>query len=106
MDYKNYNEYISQKNANLSTTNTNKFHLNCDIIEGSVVNGVRQPLFFSFVLDKPSGHKAFCEPETFHIRKINKFVLNTILVYLEYDIIQEINFKREMLTFTMQMIKI
>ena len=37
-DYKHYNQYISQKIVNLS--NTNKIHLKCDIVNGSVVNGM------------------------------------------------------------------
>ena len=66
-DYKHYNQYLSQKIANLS--NTNKIHLKCDVIDGSVVNGIRQPILYSFVLDKPSGYKVFCEPETLHNKK-------------------------------------
>ena len=45
--------YISVKILNLSTTN--KIHLNCNIIDGSVVNGLRQPILYSFVLDKKPG---------------------------------------------------
>ena len=33
----------------------NEIHLKCDCIEGSIVNGVREPILFSFGLDKPSG---------------------------------------------------
>ena len=66
-DYKHYNQYLSQKIVNLSSTN--KIHLKCDAIEGSVVDGVRQPILYSFVLDKPSGYKVFCEPETIHYKK-------------------------------------
>ena len=65
-DYKHYNKYISQKIVNLS--NTNKIHLNCDCIDGSVVNGIRHPIFFSFVLDKKPGYKIFSEPETIHYK--------------------------------------
>ena len=79
-DYKHYNKYISQKMANLGSTN--KIHLKCDCIDGSIQNGLRQPILFSFVLDKPSGYKIFCEPETIHYKKINKSVLNTITFYL------------------------
>ena len=75
-DYKHYNEYISQKILNLGSTN--KLHLKCDVIDGSVVNGLRQPILYSFVLDKKPGYKVFCEPETIHYKKINKSVLNTI----------------------------
>ena len=103
-DYKNYNKYISQKIVNLSSTN--KIHLKCDCIDGSIQNGSRQPILFSFVLDKPSGYKVFCEPETIHHKKINKSVLKTITFYLEDDNNEEVNFILETLTSTLQMIKI
>ena len=37
-DYKHYNQYLSQKLLNISSTN--KIHLKCDCIDGSVVNGI------------------------------------------------------------------
>ena len=64
---------------NLNTTS--KIHLKCDCIHGSFQNGVRQPILYSFVLDKPSGYKIFSEPETIHYKKINKSVLNTITFF-------------------------
>ena len=103
-DYKHYNKYISQKIVNLS--NTNKIHLKCDVIDGSVVNGLRQSILYSFVLDKKPGYKVFSEPETIHYKKINKSVLNTITFYLEDDNNEEVDFNGETLTFTLQMIKI
>ena len=103
-DYKHYNRYISQKFVNLSSTN--KIHLKCDAMDGSVVDGVRQPILYSFVLDKLPGYKVFSEPETIHYKKINKSVLNTITFYLEDDNNKEVSFNRETLTFTLQMIKI
>ena len=63
-DYKRYNKYVSQKIVNLSSTK--KIHLIGDCIDGSVVIGLRQPILYSFVLDKLPGYKVFCEPETFH----------------------------------------
>ena len=54
-DYKHYNKYISQKIVNLSSTK--KIHLKCDCFHGSIQNGLRQPILFSFILDKPSGYK-------------------------------------------------
>ena len=103
-DYKHYNQYISQKMVNLC--NTNKVHLKGDVIKGSVVNGKREPILFSFVLDKPAGYKVFCEPETIHYKKINKSVLNTITFYLEDENNEKVDFNQETLTFTLQMIKI
>ena len=90
----------------LSLNTIDKIHLKCDAIDGSIQDGVRQPILFSFVLDKPSGYKVFCEPETIHYKKINKSVLNTIMFYLEDDSDKVVDFNNETLTFTLQMIKI
>ena len=103
-DYKHYNKYTSQKLVNLGSTK--KIHLKCDCIDGSVVNGVRQPILFSFVLDKLPGYKVFCESETIHYKKINKSVLNTITFYLEDDTNEEVDFNQETLTTTLQIIKV
>ena len=103
-DYKVPGVYTSDKILNLNTTN--KIHLKCDCINGSIQNGLRQPILYSFILNKPSGYKFFCEPETIHYKKINKSVLNTITFHLEDDNNKEVNFNGEKLTFTLQMIKI
>ena len=103
-DYKVPGVYTSDKILNLNTTNKN--NLKCDCIDGSIQNGLRQPILYSFVLDKPSGYKIFSEPETIHYKKINKSVLNTITFYLEDENNKEVDFNQETLTFTLQMIKI
>ena len=90
----------------LNLNTINKIHLKCDCFDGSFQDGVRQPINFSFVLDKPSGFKVFCQPETIHYKKIKKSVLSTITFYLEDDNNKEVNFNGETLTFTLQMIKI
>ena len=95
--------YTRDKISNLNTIN--KIHLKCDCIDGSIQDGVRQPILFSFVLDKPSGYKVFSEPETIHYKKINKSVLNTITFYLEDDDNEVVNFNGETMTFTLQMIQ-
>ena len=41
-EYKHYDKYISQKFVNLTTKN--KINLQCDVIDGSVVNSLRQPI--------------------------------------------------------------
>ena len=64
--------HTGDKHLNLSIVN--EFHLKCDCINGSIINGVRHLLLYIFVLDKPSGYKVFCEPETIHYKK-NKAVL-------------------------------
>ena len=55
--------YTSDKFLNLSTIN--KVHLKWDDIDGSVVNGLRQPALFSFILNKP-GYKVSSQPEKIH----------------------------------------
>ena len=47
----------------------------------------------------------FCEPETKHYKK-SKFILKTITFYLEDDNHQEIDFNQEVVTCTLQIIKI
>ena len=67
-DYKHYNKYTSQKVVNLGSTN--KIHLKCDVIDGSVIDGIGQPILYSFVLDKLPGYKVFSEPETIHYKTL------------------------------------
>ena len=69
-DYNHYSEYISQKTVNLSSTN--KIHLKFDAVDGSEVDGSRQPILYTSVLDKPSGYKVFFEPEKIEFKKNKK----------------------------------
>ena len=101
-DDKHYNYFISEKFVNLS--NTDKTQLKCDVIDGSVVNGFRQPILYKFVSDKKPGYKVFSEPETKHYKEINKSVLNRRTFYVENDSNEEINFNGETLTFILQVI--
>ena len=79
--------------------------MKCDVVDGSIQNGLRQPILYSFVLDKPSGYKNFTQPETKHYKKVNKSCLNTITFYIENDKNEEINFEGETLIFTLQIVK-
>ena len=45
--------YKSDKPINI--TGIDKIHLKCDCINGSVVNGVREPIFYSFALSSAPG---------------------------------------------------
>ena len=54
--------YTSDKILLLSTKN--KILLKTNVIKGSMVNASRQPIIYSFVLDKPAGYKVFSQPET------------------------------------------
>ena len=59
--------YSSDKTSNLSTID--EIHLKCDVNDGSLVNDLREPILFCFVVDKQSGYKVFCEPERIHFKK-------------------------------------
>ena len=69
-DYKNNNKYVGRKTTDLSTVDNNP--LKADCIDGSVVNGVKKPILYSFVLNKPPGYQIFCSPETTHYKEIKQ----------------------------------
>ena len=80
--------------------------MKCDVVDGSVVNGSKKPIFYSFVPDKLPGYEIFSEPETIRYKKFKKFVFNTITLYLEDHNNKEVDFNQKTLTFTLQMIRI
>ena len=43
-------------------TGSDKSHLKSDCIQGSIVNGTREPILYSFALSSPPGHKIYKEP--------------------------------------------
>ena len=60
----------------INITGIDKVHLKCDCIQGSIVNGIREPILFSFALSSPPGHKIYKEPKIKLFKKINKSVLS------------------------------
>ena len=52
--------YKSDRPINIS--GIDEVHLKCDCIQGSIVNGVREPILSSFALSSPPGHKIYKEP--------------------------------------------
>ena len=62
--------YKSDKPINI--TGIDKVHLKTDCIQGSTVNGSREPMLFSFVLSSPPGHKLLKESRIKLFKKINK----------------------------------
>ena len=64
--------YKSDKPINI--TGIDKVHLKCDCIQGSIVNGVREPILFSFALSSPPGHKIYKEPRVKLSKNVNKSV--------------------------------
>ena len=96
--------YKSDKPIN--TTGIDKIHLKCDCIRGSIVNGIREPILYSFALSSPPGHKTYKEPRVKLFKKVNKSVLSHITFYLEDDDYKPVDFHGETISFTCQLIKI
>ena len=95
--------YESDKPINI--TGIDKVHLKCDCIDGSIVNGIREPILYSFALDQPPGHTIYKEPKVKLFKKVNKSVLSHKRFYLEDDDHKEVDFNGETISFTCQLIK-
>ena len=75
--------YKSDRPINI--TGIDKIHLKCDCIQGSIVNGIRESVLFSFALSSPPGYKMYKEPRVKLFKKINKSILSHITFYFEDD---------------------
>ena len=69
----------------INITGTDEVHLKCDIINGCVVNGIREPILYNFGLDKPIGHKLDKDLRIKFSKKVIKHGLSHITFYLEDD---------------------
>ena len=96
--------YKSDKPINI--TGIDKIHLKCDCIHGSIVNGIREPILYSFGLSSPPGHKIYKEPRVKLFKKVNKSNLSHITFYFEDDDYKPVDFHGETISFTCQLIKI
>ena len=96
--------HISEKPVMITTTD--KVHLKCDCVDGSIVNGIREQILFSFNLSSPPGYKIIKEPNIILYKKINKTRLDSIQFFLEDSNHNPVDFNGETLTFTIQIIRI
>ena len=96
--------YKSDRPINI--TGIDKIHLKCDCIQGSIVNGIREPILYSFALSTPPGHKVYKEPKVKLFKKANKSVLSHITFYIEDDDHKPVDFHGETISFTCQLLKI
>ena len=96
--------YKSERPINI--TGVDKVFLKCDCVQGSIVNGVREPILYSFALDKAPGHKIYKEPRIKLFKKINKCVLSHITFYLEDDDHKPVHFHNETINFSCQLVQI
>ena len=97
---------LNKSDRPINITEINKVQLKCDCINGSIVNGLREPLLYSFGLSSPPGHKIYKVPRGKLFKKINKSILSLIRFYLEDDDHKPVDFISETVSFTCQLIKI
>ena len=96
--------YIITRPINI--TGIDKIYLKSDCIQGSIVNGLSEPILLSFALSSPPGHKIYKEPRIKLFKKLNKSILSHIAFYFEDDDHKAVNFNSETISFTCQLIKI
>ena len=93
-----------KSNKPINNTGIDKVHLKCDCIQGSIVNGIREPISYSFALSSPPGLKIYKEPRVKLFKKVNKSVLSHITFYFEDDDHKPVDFHNETISFTCQLI--
>ena len=92
-----------KSNRTINITGFDKVHLKTGFISGSILDGLRQPILFSFATDKPPGHKFCEEPKSKLFKKLNKAVLSLITLYLEDDDLKPVDYNGETISFTCQL---
>ena len=73
-----YSEGTHKSEKPVMVTSIDKVHLKCDCVDGSIVNGVREQILFSFNLSAPSGYKFPNSPTTVLYKQMNKTRLDSI----------------------------
>ena len=96
--------YKSDRPINI--TGIDEIHLKCDCVQGSIVNGIRESILYSFALSSPPIFKIYKEPRIKLFKKINKSVLSHITFYFEDDDYKPVDFNNETISFTCHLIKI
>ena len=90
----------------INITGIDKLHPKCDCIDGSIVNGTRELILYSFALSSPPSHNLYKEPRVKLFKKVNKSVLSPLTFYLEDDDYKPIDFNNGIVSFTCQLNKI
>ena len=95
-----------QSNKPINITGIDRIHLKCDCIQGSIVNGKREPILNSFALSSPPGQKIYKQARIKLLKKISKSVLSHITFYFKDDDYKSVDFHNETISFACQLIKI
>ena len=96
--------YKSDKPIN--NTGIDKIHLKCDCVNGSIVNGIREPIFYSFALDQPQRRRIYKKLRIKLFKKINKSFLSHITFYRGDDDHKAVAFNGKVISFTCQLLKL
>ena len=80
-------------------TGFDEIHLKCDCIQGSIVNGIREPILYRFALSSLPCQKIYKEPRIKLFKKINKSVPSHITFYIEDDDQKSVEFNGETISF-------
>ena len=75
-------------------------------MQGFIVNGIGEPILYSFALSSPPDHKIYKKSKVKLFKKINKPVLSHITFHLEDDDHKPVEFINETISFTCQLNKI
>ena len=70
---------------NLQKAKFDEVHLNCECVDGSIVNGRRENLLVSFSFSAPPGFKNFKQFRSILLKKVNIDKIGDIAFYLEDD---------------------
>ena len=96
--------YKSDRPINI--TGIDKVHLKCDCIQGSIVNGIGEPILFSFALSSSPRQKIFTKLRIKFFKRKNKSVLSHITFYFQDNDHKPVDFHYETVWFTCKLIKI
>ena len=89
----------------INITAFDKVHLKADCVQGSIVNGIREPILYTFALSSKPGYKINKEAKIKLFKKVNESVLSHITFYSEDDDHKAFDFNAETINFTCQLIK-
>ena len=89
--------YKSEKPTNI--TGSDKVDLKCSCINGSIVNGTREPFLYSFGLSSPPGCEINKEPQIKLFKNVNKSFVFQITFFIEDDDYKPVDIKGETISF-------
>ena len=95
-----------RRNKCFNFTAIDKVHLKCDCVNGSIVNGIREPILYCFALRTPPIHKISEEATIKLFEKITKPLLSQIKFYLEDDNNKAVDFNGKTISFNCQLFRI